>query len=147
MMALVVSVEFLDGFVVLSVCPEAVAAVLYCAAEFFSVRVPRGESVPWLDFAFRIVTTVGFALMTGLYAAFLGTDHYSVYLKAAMFVLLMAVLSSLSRLAIPFHVPEMGGAVEIGIAGIALAFPAAALLAAIPLVLKSSSTSTSIASF
>ncbi|CAO2177733.1 unnamed protein product [Urochloa humidicola] len=139
MMALVVSVEFLEGFIVLSFCPEAIALVLYYAVEFFS-REGRGENLPWLDFAFRIVATVGFSLMTGLYlyAAFLGTDHYSVYLKAAMFILLLAVLSSLSRLAIPLDVPGVGvaGAVEVGIAGIAVAFPAAALLAAIPLVLK-----------
>nr|XP_034594328.1 uncharacterized protein LOC117856032 isoform X3 [Setaria viridis] len=141
MMALVVSVEFLEGFIVLSVCPEAVALVLYYAVEFFS-REGRGESLPWLDFVFRIVATVGFSLMTGLYAAFLGTDHYSVYLKVAMFILLLAVLSSLSRLAIPLDVPEVGvaGAVEMGIAGIVVVFPAAALLAAIPLVLKTNRT-------
>ncbi|CAL4946792.1 unnamed protein product [Urochloa decumbens] len=137
MMALVVSVEFLEGFVVLSFCPEAVALVLYYAVEFFSLEA-RDENLPWLDFAFRIVAAVGFSLMTGLYAAFLGTDHYNVYLKAAMFILLLAVLSSLSRLAIPLDVPGEGvaGAVEMGIAGIAVAFPAAVLLAAIPLVLK-----------
>ena len=136
-MALVVSVEFLEGFVVLSVCPEAVALVLYYAVEFFS-REARGGSLPWLDFAFRIVAAVGFSLMAGLYGAFLGTDHYSVYLKAAMFILLLAVLSSLSRLAIPLDLPEVGAAeaVEMGIASIVVAFPAAALVAAIPLVLK-----------
>jgi len=48
------------------------------------------------------------------------------------------VLSSLSRLAIPLHMPEagVGGVIEIGVAGVALAFPQLALLAAIPLVLK-----------
>jgi len=94
--------------------------------------------LPWLDFVFRIVAAVGFSLMTGLYGAFLGTDHYSVYLKAAMFILLLAVLSSLSRLAIPLDLPEVGGAgaLEMGIAGIVVAFPAPALVAAIPLVLK-----------
>lgn len=130
MMALVVAVEFLDGFVVLSFFPEAVAVVLYYAVEFFSAREPRGESSPH-DFAFRIVATAGFTLMTGLYAAFLGTDHYTVYLKATMFVLLLAVLSSLSRLVIPLHVPDVGGAVAL----VALAFPAVALLSACPLVL------------
>ncbi|KAL6853585.1 hypothetical protein ACP4OV_019614 [Aristida adscensionis] len=136
LMVLVVLVEFLDGFVVLCVWPEAIALVLYYAVEFFSASQRPGESLPWLNFAFRIVATVGFTLMTGLYVAFLGTDHYGVYLKAAMFVLLLAIVSSLSRLAIPFHVPDVGGAIEIGIAGVALAFPAAALLVACPLVLK-----------
>ncbi|KAF8775466.1 hypothetical protein HU200_004891 [Digitaria exilis] len=136
MMALVVSVEFLDGFVVLSVCPEAVALVLYYAVEFFSLEA-GGQKLPWLDFVFRIVAAVGFSLMTGLYGAFLGTNNYSVYLKAAMFILLLAVLSSLSRLAIPIDVPEeIGGVVEMGIAGIVVIFPAAALVGAIPLVLK-----------
>ncbi|CAO2195100.1 unnamed protein product [Urochloa humidicola] len=130
MMALVVAVEFLDGFIVLSFFPEAVAVVLYYAVEFFSAREPRGESSPH-DFAFRIVATAGFTVMTGLYGAFLGTDHYSVYLKAAMFILLLAVLSSLSRLAIPLHVPDVGGAVAL----MALAFPAMAFLSACPLVL------------
>ncbi|TVU36656.1 hypothetical protein EJB05_18599 [Eragrostis curvula] len=133
LMTLVVSVEFLDGFAVLSFCPEAIALVLHYAVEFFSARPRRGENLPFLDLGFRTVAGVSFTLMAGLYAAFLGTDHYSVYLKAAMSVLLMAVLSSLSRLAM---LPEMGGAVEIGIAGVVLAFPAAALLAACPLVLK-----------
>lgn len=139
MMALVVSVEFLEGFVVLSVCPEAVAVVLYYAVQFFSPdEAARGESSPWMDFAFRIVAAVGFTLITGLYAAFLGTDHYSLYLKAAMSILLLAVLSSLSRLAIQLDVPEVGGAgaIEMGVAGIVVVFPAAALLASIPLVLK-----------
>nr|CAB3478704.1 unnamed protein product [Digitaria exilis] len=136
MMALVVSVEFLDGFVVLSVCPEAVALVLDYAVEFFS-REAGGQKLSWLDFVFRIVAAVGFSLMTGLYGAFLGTDNYSVYLKAAMFILLLAVLSSLSRLAIPIDVPEeIGGVVQMGIAGIVVIFPAAALIASIPLVLK-----------
>ncbi|OEL36719.1 hypothetical protein BAE44_0002263 [Dichanthelium oligosanthes] len=130
MMALVVAVVFLDGFVVLSFFPEVVAVFLYYAVEFFSARQPRGESSPH-EFAFRIVATTGFTLMTGLYAAFLGTDHYSVYLKAAMFILLLAVLSSLSRLVIPLHVPDVGGAVAL----VALAFPAVALLSACPLVL------------
>ncbi|KAF0923654.1 hypothetical protein E2562_006634 [Oryza meyeriana var. granulata] len=138
-MALVVSVEFLDGFVVLSVWPEAVALVLYYSTLFCAGRQPGGGvgSRPWIEFFFRVVATVGFTLMAGLYAAFLGTDHYSVYLKAAMFVLLMAVLSSLSRLAIPVHMPDIEGAVlELGVAGVALAFPAVALLVACPLVLK-----------
>ncbi|XP_062224803.1 uncharacterized protein LOC133923527 isoform X2 [Phragmites australis] len=135
MVALVVSVEFLDGFVVLSIFPDAIAMVLYYAVKLFSACQPHEENSP-LDFAFRIVATAGFTLMTGLYAAFLGIDHYNVYLKTAMFILLLAVLSSLSRLAIPVDMPEMGGAVEIGIAGVALAFPLLALLAAIPLVLK-----------
>jgi hypothetical protein len=47
--------------------------------------------------------------MTGIYVAFVGIDHYNFYLKTAMFVLLLVVLSSLSRLAIPLHIPEMGG--------------------------------------
>lgn len=139
LMALVVSVEFLDGFVVLSFFPEAIALVLYCGVEFCSARQPReGGSRPLLDFVFRVVATVGFTLMTGLYGAFLGTDHYSVYLKAAMFVLLLAVVSSLSRLAIPFHLPDndIGGALEVGVATVVLAFPAVALLLACPLVLK-----------
>ncbi|GJM92712.1 hypothetical protein PR202_ga09205 [Eleusine coracana subsp. coracana] len=136
MMTLVVTVEFLDGLAVLSLCPEAIAFVLYGAMEFFPGRGDRGANLPTLDFAFRTVAAVGFTLMTGLYAAFLGTDHYSVYMKAAMFVLLQAVLSSLSRLAIHFQVPEMGGAVDIGIARVVLAFPVAALLAAGLLALK-----------
>lgn len=137
MMALVVSVEFLDGYVVLSFFPDAVAIVLYYVVKLFSACQPREESSP-LDFPFRIVATAGFTLMTGLYAAFMGTDHYGVYLKTAMFILLLAVLSSLSRLAIPLRMPEagVGGIVEFGIAGVALAFPLLALLAAIPLVLK-----------
>jgi len=41
-------------------------------------------------------------------------------------------------LAIPLDLPEVGGAgaLEMGIAGIVVAFPAPALVAAIPLVLK-----------
>jgi len=137
MMALVVSVEFLDGFVVLSFFPDAVAIVLYYVVKLFSACQPREESSP-LDSTFRIVAAAGFTLMTGLYAAFMGTDHYGFYLKTAMFILLLAVLSSLSRLAIPLHMPEagVGGVIEFGIAGVALAFPLLALLAAIPLVLK-----------
>ncbi|KAL6614269.1 hypothetical protein ACP70R_036539 [Stipagrostis hirtigluma subsp. patula] len=126
---LVKYVEFLDGFVV-SFFLETIAVVLYCAGEFFSARQSQGESSP-LDSTFRNVATVGFTLMTGLCAAFLGTDHYNVYLKIAMFVLLLAVLSSLSRLAFPLHAPEMGGAMAV----VAPAFPLAAPVAAIPLVL------------
>ncbi|KAF2953074.1 hypothetical protein DAI22_01g383801 [Oryza sativa Japonica Group] len=139
LMAVVVSVEFLDGFVVLSVWPEAVALVLYYAAQLCSGRQPGGGvgSRPWIEFVFRIVATAGFTLMAGLYAAFLGTNHYSVYLKAAMLVLLMAVLSSLSRLANPVYMPEIDGALlEFCVAGVALAFPAVSLLVACPLVLK-----------
>lgn len=132
MMTLVVAVEFLDGLAMLSLCPEAIAFVLYGAMEFFSEREHRGEHLPYLDFVYRTVAAVGFTLMTGLYAAFLGTDHYSVYLKAAMFVLLLAVLSSLSRLAISFQVPETRGTIEVGVLG----FPAVALMAACPLVFK-----------
>ncbi|CAD6229305.1 unnamed protein product [Miscanthus lutarioriparius] len=74
-MALVVSVEFLDGFVVLSFFPDAVAIVLYYVVKLFSACQPREESSP-LDFTFRIVAAAGFTLMTGLYTAFMGTDHY-----------------------------------------------------------------------
>jgi uncharacterized membrane protein len=118
MMALVVSVEFLDGFVVLSFS-EDVAILLYYAVKFFSACQPSEENTPH-DSIFRVVTTGGFTLMTGFYAAFVGIDHYDFYLKTAIF---LAVLSSLSRLAIPLHIPEMGGTVEICIASLAMAFP------------------------
>ncbi|OEL35254.1 hypothetical protein BAE44_0003728 [Dichanthelium oligosanthes] len=88
---------------------------------------------PELDYPFQVIATVGFTLMTGLYAAFLGTDHYSAYLKAAIFVLLLAVLPSLGRLWAQLHVPQRGGLV--GIAGLLFFYPALAVLAAIPLVL------------
>ncbi|XP_021311707.1 uncharacterized protein LOC8057722 isoform X2 [Sorghum bicolor] len=135
-MALVVSVEFLDGFVVLSFFPEAVTIVLCFAVKLFSACQTREQSSP-LDFTFtfRIVAAAGFTLMTGLYAAFMGTDHYGLYLRTAMFILLLAVLSSLSRLAIPLQPRVGGGIIEFGTTGVALAFPLLALLAAIPLVL------------
>jgi hypothetical protein len=135
MMALVVSVEFLDGFVVLSFFSEAVAILLYYAVKFFTACQPHQENTPH-DSIFRMVTTGGFTLMTGLYAAFVGIDHYDFYLKTAIFLLLVAVLSSLSRLAIPLHIHEMGGTVEICIASLALAFPLLAFLVACPLVIK-----------
>lgn len=74
--------------------------------------------------------------MAGTYAVYLGQKKYDVYLRAAMLVMLAAVVSSLRQMLRPFGRSRARGWWAVAAGAVSLVFPGLALVIAIPLFVK-----------
>ncbi|KAL5203004.1 hypothetical protein ABZP36_013956 [Zizania latifolia] len=155
-MAMVLAVEFLQWWFLLSLLPEAIAGTLNVAIMAWSgdgggaVASHGGGSVDGGDEAavtrermtkvFKTVATISFTLMACTYAVYLGHKKHDVYLRAAMVVMLAAILSSLRQMLRPFpfelDLPRARGWWAVAVGAISLVFPGLALLIAAPLLVK-----------
>ncbi|KAG8068318.1 hypothetical protein GUJ93_ZPchr0005g15987 [Zizania palustris] len=158
-MAMVLAVEFLQWWFILSLLPEAIVGTLNVAIMGFmawsgdgegSVASHGGGSVDGGDEAavtrermakvFKTVATISFTLMACTYAVYLGHNKHDVYLRSAMVVMLAAILSSLRQMLRPFpfelDLPRATGWWPVAVGAVSLVFPGLALLIAVPLLVK-----------
>ncbi|KAF0917652.1 hypothetical protein E2562_021161 [Oryza meyeriana var. granulata] len=155
-MSMILAVEFLQWWFMLSLFPEAIAVALNVAimawteggatvaAGHGGANVDSGEAAAAgtrerMAKGFRTVATMNFTLMAGTYAVYLGHKKYDVYLRAAMFVMLAAIVSSLRQMLRPFELdglPRARGWWAVAVGAVSLVFPGLALVIAMPLLVK-----------
>ncbi|XP_072968376.1 uncharacterized protein [Typha angustifolia] len=115
--AFVLSTAFLDGITVLAFFPEFIASVAYFAIEFRrgspDAASPAGGVLfgavnfkKELDQIFRGSTTANFAMLSVLYAVYMGGEGRSVFFKAFVFFVVSAIIAGLSRIALALKSPE-----------------------------------------
>uniref|UniRef100_A0A0E0DSW7 Uncharacterized protein n=1 Tax=Oryza meridionalis TaxID=40149 RepID=A0A0E0DSW7_9ORYZ len=143
-MATILAVEFLQWWLMLSLLPEAIAVALNVAimartTERAAAAAGDGDEAGGRERmakGFRAVATMSFTLMAGTYAVYLGQKKYDVYLRAAMLVMLAAVVSSLRQMLRPFGRSRARGWWAVAAGAVSLVFPGLALVIAIPLFVK-----------
>lgn len=149
--AMIFAVEFLDWWFMLSLIPEVIAGTLNVTIMAWredggGVPGPRGpgagdgeaEGRERVVKVFKAVATMSFTLMAGTYAVYLGHTKYDVYLRAAMLVMLAAIVSSLRQMLRPFELdlPRARGWCAVAIGAVSFVFPGLALVIAGPLLVK-----------
>ncbi|KAL5203079.1 hypothetical protein ABZP36_014031 [Zizania latifolia] len=158
-MAMVLAVEFLQWWFTLSLLPEVIAGTLNVAITGFMAWSGDGEGAiashgggsvdgsdkaavtrEWMDKVFKTVATTSFTLMACTYAVYLGHKKHDVYLRAAMAVMLAAILSSLRQMLRPFSFEldllRARGSWPVVIKAFSLLIPGLALMIAVPLFVK-----------
>lgn len=150
-MATILAVEFLQWWFMLSLLPEAIAVALNVAIMAWTTEGGANVVDGSVEAAaaaasagarerrakgFRAVATTSFTLMAGTYAVYLGQKKYDVYLRAAMLVMLTAVVSSLRQMLRPFGRSRARGWWAVAAGAVSLVFPGLALVIAIPLFVK-----------
>uniref|UniRef100_J3M845 Uncharacterized protein n=1 Tax=Oryza brachyantha TaxID=4533 RepID=J3M845_ORYBR len=152
--AMILAVEFLQWWFMLSLLPEAIAIALNVTIMAWTEgrAAAAATTIDGADEAeaaaggtrertvkvFRNVATMSFTLMACTYAVYQGQKKYDVYLRAAMLVMLAAVVSSLRQMLRPFELdlPRARGWCAAAVGAVSLVFPGLALVFAVPLLVK-----------